>query len=396
MPPPSPPAAPIAWLAEGAAPVPYAGLRYNLSSTLFDPRKFSVTPATRQTPPRAYSRLDDSLPLGVPSYNLALARLPAGVQARLPGRPPFLGSLRHNKGQCANLGSANLVQRSGTAFLFFGADLQPVLNLTVRMAPSPSFWRFVSDLRLFVAGDQVMVQFLRTADGAAHWTLGELTLTPAAPTAGGGVSVTFALRLLGPCLALPARTVLPPPGRNFALVTHGDTLFIHPWPLRVQRSPPAWTVAGRPAAGLAVAAAPAAEADRLRAVGLPDAALLHGNGILLDLGAAAGALLGMAHAYLSHRQGGALFGAHYMQYFYLVDRTPPYALQAQSPPFCIPAGHDAARCDLIQFVMSAVLVDRPDAVALTYGINDCESAAVLVARAEVLRFTRHGGVLAFL
>ena len=129
------------------------------------------------------------------------------------------------------------------------------------------------------------------------------------------------------------------------------------------------------------------------------------------------------------------FGHSYVSYFVEFDADPPYAVRAQSPPFCFPSLANASLCETIQFVSSLLLVPRrarhprrrngSDAggsfddgsnpavrsiskapatvpllvptehdVVVAYGINDCESATVRIPLSELLDFTREEGTRA--
>jgi hypothetical protein len=86
--------------------------------------------------------------------------------------------------------------------------------------------------------------------------------------------------------------------------------------------------------------------------------------------------------------GGSIHGNTYRHHFFLLRDAPPYDVLAVSPAFCFPSAADGGRCDVIQFVMS--LDATRDGFRVSYGVNDCEAAAVELALDDILAFTESG------
>ena len=376
------------------APLPYAGLRYAHRDALFSPDKFKVKAAKRQSVPRVFASNDPTDPLSLPAFNLAVLPLPKNLGAQLPGQPHFLGAVRYHFNQCAALAQGMKSRRRGSRLVFFDSHLQPLRNYSLVSLSAEGLHGSMGDVRLFEHAGVILVTFMTYPDGG-KWNLCELTFNAStgAVDKNGREEVSFSLRPLDPFRDHKGRA-LAIGGRNFGLWYHRGTILVQLWAATAMTVPADWKASKKTSSKVPIKALHVSDSDITTAKGLAPATKLHNNGIVLDLGPEVGALLSLGHVHMTKREGGAMFGTHYFHYFLLLDREAPFKLQAQSPPFCLPAGHDATKCDLIQFIMSAVLIDNRKDVVLTYGINDCESAAVRVALAEVLRFTRKGGVLA--
>lgn len=139
---------------------------------------------------------------------------------------------------------------------------------------------------------------------------------------------------------------------------------------------------------------------------------LHSNGFALPLPDGK-RLLMMGHIHTDLYTPGEqfMFGNTYINYFVLVDSTPPFKFLAQSPPFCFPSADNSSECESIQFVMTARVLPtgrsrsagqgqgRPandgggdgdisdPAIQFSYGINDCSGATVEMPLSDVLAYT---------
>ena len=79
------------------------------------------------------------------------------------------------------------------------------------------------------------------------------------------------------------------------------------------------------------------------------------------------------------------FGSRY--YHALVLAGPDFGIKRYSRELCFASLlHPAAkRCDGIQFVMGAMLLRETNALAVSVGINDCQSALVTLPLTEVTK-----------
>lgn len=99
------------------------------------------------------------------------------------------------------------------------------------------------------------------------------------------------------------------------------------------------------------------------------------------------------------KPGETFWGNTYLQNFLIFGSTPPHATLSMSPAFCFPNMRNHSVCDAIQFVGS--IVRLPDDIKLesssdqsagrvliTYGVNDCEAAAIEVSMEQIFAFSR--------
>ncbi len=323
--------------------------------------------------------------LARPAANPGLIRVPASIAARLPGGVVYMISVRRKLSQCGNLGaSSSPIYVNGTAFSFLDGNLE---HVPVRLVFDPpqypaEHW----DSRLILHGDIVLES--NTRFGA--YELSELTFDLSACSAGAPVSgCTVRIRTRG-VIPDAGNRWHPPAGKNFGVLWHGGHPYLQTWLATSYELPKSMSplqVSGLTLGvfGNAAVLAPRGPmANQSLHIDAIDSFVLPGNTTRLMMG----------HTRLRHQDGfHTLYGAIYLQHFVLTDPDFPFALQHISPPFCFPSGHYAHMCEDIQFVMQAMLTaadapgGQPD-VLFTYGINDCESAAVRVRVADLLAFTR--------
>jgi hypothetical protein len=82
----------------------------------------------------------------------------------------------------------------------------------------------------------------------------------------------------------------------------------------------------------------------------------------------------------------ARFGHHYTHAWFTIPASPPFRLQRLSREFLLPSPADPKDGEIIQFLSGLELVERENGkqvLALAYGINDCEGAAVYIDMDQV-------------
>jgi hypothetical protein len=82
----------------------------------------------------------------------------------------------------------------------------------------------------------------------------------------------------------------------------------------------------------------------------------------------------------------ARFGHHYTHAWFTIPASPPFRLQRLSREFLLPSQADPKDGEIIQFLSGLELVERENGkqvLALAYGINDCEGAAVYIDMDQV-------------
>ena len=78
----------------------------------------------------------------------------------------------------------------------------------------------------------------------------------------------------------------------------------------------------------------------------------------------------------------AHFGHHYTHAFFTIPATEPFYLKRLSAEFVLPSHAFPSDAEIIQFLGGLELVDE-ETIVITYGINDCEGAAVYVDRSKI-------------
>ena len=400
------------------------------ATAYFAPQDFGVAPvASAATPPLlltpfAAEPWEAADALAPAAFNLALVAIPAALRSGLPAAAVYLAAVRHQTDQCRRLGAGGaraLSRPVATQLLLLDAALRPVPGGRVELEPGPGWSELGSDARFHTDGaGTLLLSFMTYHSGSSHWRLSALTLRR------GADGVTATARSLEPYVvhdatAAAATANATVHGRNFAVFWAAARPWILTWPAR--RADPAgpWRTA-QPAADASTDADAApplfpialsvAKADRLPGpeLQIPASAggedhqktQLHGNGIVTAVTDSAGTrsrplLLSVAHVHATNRAHRAMYGSHYFHILLVLSPAPPFALEARSAPFCLPAVANASACELIQFIMSVEPeAGRPGVLLVTYGVNDCESAVVRLAVADALAFARGRGPLRFL
>jgi hypothetical protein len=78
----------------------------------------------------------------------------------------------------------------------------------------------------------------------------------------------------------------------------------------------------------------------------------------------------------------ARFGHHYTHAFYTIPDQPPFHLKRLSPELLLPSRYYPEDAEIIQFWSGLERVDD-ETLALAYGINDCEGAAMYLDMSTV-------------
>lgn len=288
-------------------------------------------------------------------YNPSLVVLPDAVAQRLGNGAYYLATFRHNYGQCRRM-AANIptINRSDhkafTTLVVLDREFGYVASEPISG----------SDCRLFVDSDLV---YITRGFTTVHLEGMDLRLN------GGALQVSFT----------SDRELSQSDDRNFGLLKHEGKLQVLRWPGEtmdvhaMRRAPP-------PKPGAAATdedlAADASFHNSVNPLELPE----HD------------AFLGIGHVHINKecawcpKRRGPRAGYSYVHYFVIFDRGEPWAMRDISPPFCIPSAANATRCEIVQFVMSAIR--EGDDLLLTYGVNDCEAAMIRVPLKAVLEFTR--------
>jgi len=288
-------------------------------------------------------------------YNPSLVVLPDTVARRLGNGAYYLATFRHNYGQCRRMAaSIPTVNRSDHKAFTTVAVLDRDFGYVASEPISGS------DCRLFVDGELV---YITRGFSTVHLEGMELRLD------GGALWVSFT----------SDRELSQSDDRNFGLLKHGGKLQVLRWPgetmdVRAMR--------------LAPPQKPRADAtdEELAAF-----AGFHNSVNPLEL-PEHDAFLGIGHVHINKecawcpKKRGPRAGFSYVHYFVLFDRGEPWTMRSISPPFCIPSAANATRCEIVQFVMSALR--EGDDLLLTYGVNDCEAAMIRVPLEAVLEFAR--------
>lgn len=393
---------------------------------LFNPLSFGVPRATmgslplRMTLQSQTDKHGASIPsndplsaLIAPSFNTAIAKLSPSMQSRMPPGAEYLGAVRHALNpQCDTLyseGHRKIATRNRsreTTLILMDKQLHPLAHVFVNGDDwSPS----AEDVRLHIHKNTVLASYMNYSGDTSDWNIVELIPDNDKHVHSGYPSklhndkkdtVTYYARALGPYID-PNGDEYNELGRNFAVFWRGRKVIVQRWLAYSMRPSNLWRASHTTSLNEQVVAPIVTQSDILPLHGIVTLRTrenMHNSGInlpLYDPITREVVFLSIGHGHATEKQHGALFGTHYFFYFVLLRSKAPFKSIAQSPPFCIPAHADPQKCDLIQFVMSAVLED-PGTVLLTYGVNDCESMAVRVAVEEIFRFAREGGVLHFL
>lgn len=288
-------------------------------------------------------------------YNPSLVVLPDAVAKRLGNGAYYLATFRHNYGQCRRLAaSIPTVNRSDHKAFTTVVVLDREFGYVASEPISGS------DCRLFVDGELV---YITRGFSTVHLEGMDLRLD------GGALRVSFT----------SDRELSRSNDRNFGLLKHEGKLQVLRWPgetmdvRSMRRAPPPKPVAAMTDEDLA---AYASFHNSVNPLELPE----HD------------AFLGIGHVHINKecawcpRKRGPRAGYSYVHYFVLFDRGEPWGMRHMSPPFCIPSAANATRCEIVQFVMSAIR--EGDDLLLTYGVNDCEAAMIRAPLKAVLEFTR--------
>lgn len=117
---------------------------------------------------------------------------------------------------------------------------------------------------------------------------------------------------------------------------------------------------------------------------------MHGtNGFMVHL-PNDGEYLGIGHFHRPHdrdKNEYARFGHHYTHVFFTISDTPPFRLKRLSPELVLPSHSYPEDAEVIQF-WSGLELSSSNTLALAYGINDCEGAAIDLDLAVVEKLLR--------
>ena len=351
-----------------------AGLHY-IANASFDARSYGVTLLGSPT------RLNS--PGTGPAFNPSVVELPAAMREGLSPDARYVAAFRFAESQCQMLRQHG--RRLGGGMKSFMLLLDGAFQLVARVVEENG-WVLnlgMHDVRLERYGDDVVVHGMYYKGGRAQWRVSRLRLG-----AFPGTPAKVLGRLEGfthPDVAQPWVEGL---GKNFGIIWSGSSeepFRVLYW-LRAERGPDVRR-------GLPPPPAPSGEADGAASAPLRIGGYeAHNNVSPAPLGPRyPGLRIGVCHTHTDaalpahvHEPGGSYHGNTYMHYFFIVRDAPPYDVLAVSPPLCFPSEADASRCDVIQFVMS--LDPTPGGFLVSYGVNDCEAAAVELALDDVVRF----------
>ena len=76
---------------------------------------------------------------------------------------------------------------------------------------------------------------------------------------------------------------------------------------------------------------------------------------------------------------------HYTHFFFTLDATPPFAVSAVGPEFCLGASPRGTDCEVVQYVSGMARDNATGELLLSYGVNDCEARVARLALDEVRR-----------
>jgi len=334
----------------------HAAARY-LSEAYMDAPKVTVVDWYASIPtPRFFVAELPTLPKA--SFNPAFIKLPPSLAHALHPQAYFVGTLRHIGDQCFLGNTSSLRGRMkgrsvsiGSSAVIWDRDLRPLLSapFTIHGAMTKG----CEDARLFAMGDRVLVHCMSYGNGPSMWTLYELKLSNS--KSGKTRGLTASVEEWG------ERTRIRD-ARNMGLFAEGTHLKMLMW-----------------------ASYPHVDVRPLRATttaSMPHEYRWHNNINPVHVGG--GLMLGIAHAH--KHQKPALFGSHYVHFFFLFEEKEPYKMVRRSEAFCFPAKEDISKCEFIQFV-SGLIVDGPE-LFIGFGVNDCEAAVVRMRTETVLEFTR--------
>jgi len=129
------------------------------------------------------------------------------------------------------------------------------------------------------------------------------------------------------------------------------------------------------------------------------------NGIMLRIPSLGGAFLGIGHLHRGFRdtlsgvslgQNLTYFAHHYTHFFFQLEPTPPFAVTAMGPEFCLgaqPVSKAAAMgtldCQIVQYITGMIL--RNEILTLAYGANDCSAHLFHLSLLDVLTDLRPSG-----
>lgn len=322
-------------------------------------RKFPVTLIDNSnftnsfSPPRLVSSEWSALVPPV-AFNPALMVLPSHIAERLGQGAYYLAAVRHNNGQCENMG-VNETRKK----LEWGPESSLIVldkglrGLGAGKLPG-------TDTRLFSDGNKMFMTYV-LVDEQTHLRSFDVQLS-----VDGDLCINYDSEEL----------MFGRHQRNLGLISQQGHLFVLKWINEEMDVEPAELIGQSLTPGLH---------NNINPLELPEE----------------NAYLTVGHMHIEdHCSGcksngthtGPKYGWKYVSYFILFDRAAPWGVQHESSPFCFPSLLNESLCESIQFVMSIVR-DGQD-LLVSYGINDCEAAVVRVPVDAVLSFTRSAGTFA--
>eukprot|EP00930_Biecheleria_cincta_P054982 TRINITY_DN41355_c0_g1_i1.p1 TRINITY_DN41355_c0_g1~~TRINITY_DN41355_c0_g1_i1.p1 ORF type:complete len:422 (+),score=47.23 TRINITY_DN41355_c0_g1_i1:70-1335(+) len=299
-----------------------------------------------------------------PCYNPSLAVLPRDLAIVLDPKAYYVAAVRLSNPQCKRLGSrkfASINRLGGSSIFIMDADfniLQTSLitNVSGRKAN-------VIDVRLFVTGEKVYISYW-TPRPDFSFRVQELIVKHSFDG-----SIVASVGDMVPDFTLKRQrnigVMQTAHGEWRALLWLADPMYIRPVPVGTTKT---------------------AASNRLAWRSEGKDIILHNNINPVEL-PELNAYLAVGHVALDNSRTVASFASKYVSFFMLFDNKPPFKLQHRSPPVCFPSQSDAARCEIIQFVMSVVL-ESPSSLLLSYGVNDCEAIIARMQLADMISFIR--------
>jgi hypothetical protein len=178
-------------------------------------------------------------------------------------------------------------------------------------------------------------------------------------------------------------------GKNYGFFWHDGAVFMQTWTARKMALPEKDATTSRYIDGVvSLHFGIINEGDILRAPSYLKNHKFHNNGIDPIFIKELNLLLVMGHSLVKDsKRFLPRFHTNYLQYFLLLDPTPPFTMRHMSPPFCVPVQWKPTVCECIQFSMSTLLLPATNELLMFYGINDCEAAVVRISVANMLAFT---------